>query len=117
MRKFVFAAVAALLVPAAALAETQDFTFINSTGYVVQELYVSPSRANNWEEDVLGADRLASGQRTTIRFNGDSDACLYDIKLVHDDGDSASWTGINLCEVSVVNARYNKDGEPIADYE
>ncbi len=117
MRKFVVAAVVALLLPTPALAEVQDFVFINSTGYVVQELYVSPSRANNWEEDVLGTDTLASGQRANIRFNGDSDACLYDIKLVHDDGDSAYWTGINLCEVSVVNAKYDSDGEPIAEYE
>ena len=117
MRKFAFAAFAALLLPSPALAETQDFVFINSTGYVVQELYVSPSRANNWEEDVLGTNQLPSGQRATIRFNGDSGACLYDIKLVHDDGDEASWTGINLCEVSVVNAKYNSQGEPIAEYE
>jgi len=117
MRKFVVAAVAALLLPTPALADVQDFVFINSTGYVVQELYVSPSRANSWEEDVLGANVLASGQRATISFEGDSDACLYDIKLVHDDGDSAYWTAINLCEVSVVNARYDSDGEPVADYE
>lgn len=117
MRFTMFAALAVLVLPAPALADVQDFVFINSTGRTVAELYVSPSKTNDWEEDVLGTDTLADGGRTTINFSGDSDACLYDIKLVHDDGDSATWNAIDLCKVSVVAASYDADGDPVARTE
>ena len=35
----------------------QDFKLVNSTGYELKELYVSPSKAGDWQEDVLGQRR------------------------------------------------------------
>ena len=36
----------------------QDFKLVNKTGYTIAELYVSPSKINNWQDDVLGKDRI-----------------------------------------------------------
>lgn len=107
--------VAALLsMPVAA--GDQDFVLINGTGYVISEVYVSPVKAGDWEEDVLGRDVLGVDDRTEIRFSRDTDACRWDLKVVYeDDGSSAEWGNLNLCEISAVTLRYSrKTGETSA---
>ena len=52
------AVILSLAVPAAALAADQDFTLVNRTGYTIEQVYVSPIKARDWEEDVLGRDVL-----------------------------------------------------------
>ena len=117
MRILTMAAVAAatLLLPGIAQAQDgRDFKLTNGTGRVISELYISPTNVNDWEEDVLGVDVLADMAETPIHFIDSVDECVYDLKIVHDDGDAAIWTGINLCENTFVSAQYQDDGTPIA---
>ncbi|RYD57238.1 MAG: argininosuccinate lyase [Sphingomonadales bacterium] len=117
MRKLMMAvAAAAMLLPGAALADQRNFVLTNGTSRTISELYISPTNVNEWEEDVLGVDTLEEMDKTTIRFVDDLDECVYDLKIVHDDGDTAIWTGINLCENSFVVVQYQDDGTPIAQY-
>ena len=103
---------------APAMAATQDFTILNNTGYPIERVYVSASAKDDWEEDVLGQDILAEGDRTKIRFNRDENACLWDLKVVYSDEESAEWQGINLCQVSVVALSYDrKSGRTSAETE
>lgn len=103
---------------APAWAGTQDFTVLNTTGYPIAEVYVSASSKDEWEEDVLGKDVLSEGERTKIRFDADEDACLWDLKVVYSDDESAEWQGINLCKVSVVALSYDrKSGKTWAETE
>ena len=94
---------------APAQAGTQDFTVLNNTGYPIEQLHVSASAKDEWEEDVLGADTLPDGERTRIRFTSDEDACLWDLKVTYEDGETAAWQGIDLCEVSVVALSYDDE--------
>jgi hypothetical protein len=117
MRKTIFAAFAALLVlPSAAQADQRNFVLTNGTGRTIAELYVSPTNVKEWEEDVLGVDVLGELEKTTVKFVDDVDECVYDLKIVHEGGDEAIWTGINLCENSFVVVQYQDDGTPIAQY-
>ena len=111
----IFLAAAFLFAPTTSFAGTQDFTLVNQTGWVVYEIYVSETSNEDWEEDVLGKDVLDNGGRLDITFSGRS-ACLWDIMVVDGDDNTVEWTGINLCEVSVVVLRCNKK-ECWADYE
>jgi hypothetical protein len=97
----------------------QDFVVVNVTGYTISELYVSPTRASSWEEDILGRDVLPNGDRTEITFSRSEDTCMWDLKVVYqDDNSTAEWAAINLCEVSVVALHYNeKSGETSATFE
>lgn len=112
MRAFLFAAFAAAflaLAPDAARAQAQqDFVLINRTGYTIDEVYVSASNVNNWEEDLMGDDSLENGQQLNVRFNKNNTECIYDIKVVYDDQESAEFRGINLCQVSRVTIFYNR---------
>lgn len=99
-----------------AFAGQQDFVLLNKTGYTVSEVYVSSSASDDWEEDVLGQDVLANGQRVEINFETSERACLFDLKVVYSDGDTAIWQALNLCKVSVVAISYDRrTGETTAE--
>lgn len=108
-------AVSLTLSPAPAQAGTQDFTLVNDTGVDIHNLFISESGNENWEEDVLGDDVLPDGARTTIGFAG-YDACLWDVLVLDQAGDGLTWTGLNLCEASVVILRCD-DEQCWADWE
>lgn len=118
MRNLMMAAAAAVaMLPAAAQAQDQrNFELTNGTTRTISELYISPTNVNDWEEDVLGVDTLDEMGKTVVNFVDTVDECVYDLKIVHDDGDSAIWSGINLCESNFVVVSYQDDGTPIAQH-
>jgi hypothetical protein len=113
------AAPMALLLSGAALAQgQQDFTLKNGTGYTISEVYVAPTKSNDWEEDVLGRDVLPHGEEVEIVFSPSENVCYYDIRIVWDDDAEADWRQFNLCEVSRITLYYNHGtNETTAEYE
>src|SRR5437868_14505223 len=94
----------------------QDFTLVNSTGVEIHELYVSPHKSNEWEEDVLGQDTLPDGDSVTIHFSPREKAKLWDLKIVDKEGNSIEWESLNLLEIAKVTLHY-KNGKAWADIE
>lgn len=102
----------------ASLAGQQDFTLVNKTGYEIDQVYVSPTSTDDWEEDVLGQDTLTNGERVNISFPRKASACKYDLKVVYVDDDEAEWDKIDLCKVEKVTLHWNKkSGESTATLE
>jgi hypothetical protein len=96
----------------------QDFKLLNKTGYTIAELYVSPSKVNNWQDDVLGQDVLPNDSATEVQFSREEDTCHWDLKVVYQDGEGAEWDAFNLCEVSEIELFYDrKKGETWAEYQ
>lgn len=96
--------------PAAAEGAKQDFALINKTGYELKELYVSPSKAGDWQEDILGQGTLGDGERVNIHFSPKVQTCKWDLKVVYtEDSSSAVWNEINLCDVDKITIHYDKD--------
>ncbi len=90
----------------------QDFTLVNKTGYDISHVYVSPSKSDDWEEDVLGKDMLEDGDYWNIKFSRAAKTCKWDLKVVYSDDDSSAyWKGINLCEVSKITIHYNRKSD------
>ncbi len=115
MKKFIVAAVAALglsfafTAPVSAAEARQDFELVNKTGYDISHVFVSPSKSDDWEEDVLGKDVLSDGDAWEIRFSRADKTCKWDLKVVYADDDSAAyWKGIDLCAVSKITIKYNR---------
>ena len=100
----------------AALAGEQDFTLRNRTGIEIHELYVAPSKSDEWEEDVLGQDTLADDDDLDISFSRKETAKNWDIKVVDGEGNSVEWHKLNLKEISTVTL-YLKKGEAYAETE
>ena len=87
----------------------QDFVLVNKTGYEIKEVYVAPSSSNDWEEDVLGTGVLTDSQKVEIKFHRAATGCKWDLKVVYtDDGSSAVWQAVDLCEVSKITIKYNR---------
>jgi hypothetical protein len=119
MTRMMFAAALALFASTSAVAQgKQDFTLTNATGYNIYEVYVAPTKSDDWEEDVMGRDILADGEAVEITFSPKESVCYYDIKVVWDDKSDADWREFNLCEVSRITLHYNhKTNETTAEYE
>jgi hypothetical protein len=86
-----------------AFADPRDFTLVNDTGAIITEAYVSPSNVTDWGDDVLGRDVLMPGENVDIVFHKFIPGnCLYDVKVVTDEGNEGELTQINLCETHTV---------------
>ena len=87
----------------------QDFNLVNKTGYQLKAVYVSPSASSDWEDDVLGKDVLDDGESVEIKFHRANTTCNWDLKVIYtDDGSSAVWQGLDLCQISKVTIKYNR---------
>jgi len=98
--------------PAFADEAKQDFTLVNKTGYELKEVYVSPSKADDWQEDILGQATLDDGAKVNIHFNAKTHTCKWDLKVVYsDDNSNAVWSDINLCEVEKITIHYDRKND------
>ncbi len=121
MRHLLFAALFAFAFASPALAADakQDFELVNKTGYDLNAVYVSPSKANDWDQDIMGQDVLGDGESVEIAFDRADKSCKWDLKVVYsDDGSSAVWSNIDLCTISRITIRYNrKTDKTTASYD
>ncbi len=87
----------------------QDFTLVNKTGYEIKSVFVSPTKSDDWEEDVLGKDTFADGDSWGIKFHRSATGCKWDLKVDYSDDDSSAiWTNIDLCTVEKITIKYNR---------
>jgi hypothetical protein len=115
MRNFAFALVLGLSTLTASFGAVQaqeakqDFQLTNKTGYEIKEVFVSPNKAEDWQEDVLGKDTFADGDTWEIKFHRATPGCNWDLKVVYTvDSSSAVWYGIDLCKVEKITIKYDK---------
>jgi hypothetical protein len=99
-----FAALALLAMSATSVfANDADFKMVNRTGYQIDSVYVSRASSKAWGSDIMGRDALADGESVNITFPHGGAACNFDIKVGYNDGDSAEWGGVNLCQYSTIS--------------
>jgi hypothetical protein len=90
----------------------QDFKLVNKTGYELKELYVSPSKASDWQDDVLGQATLSDSGSVDIKFHRADKTCKWDLKVVYTvDSSSAVWSDIDLCSIEKITIKYNKEAD------
>jgi hypothetical protein len=94
----------------------QDFTLVNRTGVEIYALYVTPHNADEWGEDILGADTLLSNEELDISFSRREKAKYWDLRIEDEDGNFIEWDRLNLLEISKVTLYY-KNRKPTAIVE
>ena len=92
-----------------AWADNRDFSLINATGYQIKHVYIDESSSDSWSDDVLEKDFLDDGDSVDIQFGQADKGCNWDMKVVYSDGESAVWTGFNLCTINSIKLKWNKD--------
>jgi hypothetical protein len=116
MRSLIFTLAAASLTlgsaPVAAAGAT-GFNLVNGTGSNITALAIRRFGTQAWQP--LPATPSA-GARSQVDFS-DSD-CAFDIRATLAEGASATWSGVNLCEVkSVTLNRNSATGASWVDYD
>lgn len=95
------AVVASLLCSPLAAAQQMYVDVTNRTGFPIWHLYVSPAKATDWEEDLLGASEVINqGQTKRITLTGYKSP-VFDIKAVDNEGDAYVRMGVNVREQDV----------------
>ena len=79
----------------------REVIVVNRSGRTVNEIYVSPNRANQWGEDRLGEDTLASGQSLRIAL-GRSRDCAFDVQVVYENATREDKHAVNVCRAREV---------------
>ncbi len=103
-----FLLLGALALSGTAFAADADFTLVNRTGYALNEVFISPTKMDNWGSDRLGKSQLANNASRKFKF-GDTKHCVQDIKVVFaDDGSEIEWEGFDLCELDKITLKYNR---------
>jgi hypothetical protein len=100
-----------LLAAGPALAGNQDFVLVNKTGYQIDEVYVSQATSKNWGKDVMGEDALDANARVKITFDAPDNVCRWDLKVKYNDGDTAEWGNLNLCNINTVTLYWDRKAQ------
>ena len=98
--------VCSVMVARASAGPVLDFTLVNKTGLVIQQVYLSPTADDEWGEDVMGRDVLDDDESVKIRFSRRETECMWDLKVVDEDEDAVVWKKLNLCEASQITLKY-----------
>lgn len=102
-RGALFAALAGVFLLAGTVssqAEDRRVRIINETSWTMTYFYASNVGADTWEEDILGADVLPSGESVVINIDDGTGYCLYDFKAVFADGEELIRERVDVCEIS-----------------
>jgi len=102
-----------VLASAPATAGATGFNLVNATGANITALSIRRFGTQSWQP--LAAAPSA-GARSQVDFS-DSD-CAFDIRATLAGGESATWSGVNLCEVKSVTLNRNAaTGASWVDYD
>lgn len=89
---------------------------VNKTDVEIHALYVTPHNADEWGEDILGRDTLASGEILDISFSRNEKAKYWDLRIEDEDGEFIEWEKLDLLEISKVTLYY-QNGKATATVE
>ena len=105
-------ALAMAALPAPALAAAGNFTLVNRTGANINSLQIRRVGTSAWQ--ALGGNP-AAGSRTAVAFANPD--CAFDIQARLADGKTATFNGVNLCDVTVVTLNRGPSGDLWVDYD
>jgi hypothetical protein len=99
----VSASILALALGQSASADPRDFELKNNSAIDLAFVYVSPTDANNWGDDILGTGLLSAGDAVNVVFKSfDGSSCSYDIKVMGVGGEEGYLYKVDLCTVTTV---------------
>jgi hypothetical protein len=74
----------------------------NFTGASFRALYLSPTSATGWEENVVTGSELKDGDTLDIKFDPNEKNAEWDMRVEGVDGRYAEWKNVKLAGVSEI---------------
>jgi hypothetical protein len=105
-------ALAIASIPGIALAAAGNFTLVNRTGANISSLMIRRVGTSAWQ--ALGGNP-AAGSRVAVAFANPD--CAFDIQARLADGKTATFNGVNLCDVATVTLNRGPTGALWVDYD
>jgi hypothetical protein len=104
LKKAILLLLVSLLTSSSIWAEnaTLDFQLYNRTQVNIKKIYISPSNANEWEEDLLTGRMLVNGGDVTIEFHPDANETSWDIRVEDSDGGALEFEDLDLSSTNQV---------------
>jgi hypothetical protein len=72
----------------------------NDSSYPMVSFYASNTARGVWEEDILGAGILRSGQQININIDDRTGRCHFDFKAVFSNGAEIIRRNVDVCSVA-----------------
>ncbi|HEX6715716.1 MAG TPA: hypothetical protein VF088_01320 [Pyrinomonadaceae bacterium] len=91
-----------------------NFTVNNFTGTSFRALYLSPSFASSWQENVLAGCELKDGDALDIKFDPNDRNVEWDMRIEGIDGHYAEWKKLKLAGVSEITLMLKLSPGPVA---
>ncbi len=79
-----------------------NFALTNFTGASFRALYLSPTSATGWEENVVTGSELKDGDTLDIKFDPKEKNAEWDMRVEGVDGRYAEWKNVKLAGVSEI---------------
>ena len=79
-----------------ALALEKKINIFNGAEVDIYTLYLSPTNANNWEENLLKQETLPNGDKVDLEISRTEKAEAWDVKVTKKDGEVMTWVGVPL---------------------
>ncbi len=95
---------------AAAFAADQVVIVHNLTGYDLSSLYITPTQAETWGDDLTGGQPLVDGDSMNVTFTISNNDWYWDMRATDTQGDTVVWHNIDLQGVSNLYLWVDKDG-------
>lgn len=95
-----------------AFAAAGNFSLVNNTGTAIKALSIRRTGTTAWQS--LGGNPT-QGSRTAVAFKNPD--CAFDIKADLGDGTTATFNGVNLCDVTTVTLNRGSSGNLWVDYD
>ena len=87
------ALVASLGMAGHALAMDKKINIFNGAQYDIYTLYLSPTNANDWEENLLKQETLPNGDKVDVEVSRTEKAEAWDVKVTNKAGETMTWIG------------------------
>lgn len=78
------------------LAGPQDFKLYNRTGVDIYAVHVSPSDADDWQENLIEGAQVLNGADIDVVFAPDEEVEMWDIRVEDEEGNALYWEDIDL---------------------
>lgn len=86
---------------------------MNGSQMDIYTLKVSPTNANQWEENLLQEETLKNGDKVMIEISRTENAEAWDITVTDKNGNESSWIGLPLDKAG--NITLLPDGQYLTD--
>lgn len=96
-RIFILLAVVSILtLPCTSFAIDKKVDIMNGAQFDIYTLKISPTNANNWEENLLQEGTLPNGDNAIVEISRTENTEAWDITVTNKDGVQTTWIGLPL---------------------